>query len=106
MMRTLEFEITDTRLAKAVSCDFKHIVRNSVNFLQCLFRFDGTWNGFAKVVVFVAGFNEYPLLLGEENKCTIPPEVTMREEFEIYLVGKSKDGIVQRTQRVKIEQEV
>lgn len=104
-MRVLEFDVSETTLNKDKRCNFEHIIRNSVNFLQCSFSFDNTWRNFAKVAVFVAGFKEYPVLISD-NKVAIPSEATKREVFSVYVVGQNAKGTKLQTNRIEIEQEV
>ena len=103
-MRVLEFNVSGTTLNKDKRCNFEHIIRNSVNFLQCSFLFDNTWRNFAKVAVFVAGFKEYPVLI-QDNKAAVPSEATKRETFNVYIVGQDVEGTKLQTNRIEIEQE-
>lgn len=104
-MRILEFNIDETLLSKNKNCDFNHIIKNSINFLQCVFNFDSSWKGFVKVAVFNAGYKDYPVLLNNDL-CMIPNEVTKYSSFKLYIVGQNQKGVKIQTKQIKIEQEV
>lgn len=104
-MRDLIFNVNSQRLSKNPRSNFENIIIGSSNYLRCVFVFDYTWNGFKKVAVFfdVENKKEFPVLI-KNSSCMVPDEVSNKEIFGFYLVGK-KDNQKVKTSSIEIEQE-
>ena len=104
-MRNFEFVITKQNLIKSQKSDFSNVTPGSVNYLQCVFKFDYDWNGFTKVANFQKeSKKEYPVLI-KDGRCLIPEEVTKDAgDFSIQVFGKKGDQKIV-TNKVFIEQE-
>lgn len=90
-MRTLKFTIKKQILRKKSDCDFSRIIAGTVGYLYVKFHFDSDWTDCKKAVSFWIGDKEYPVLLDENDSCTVPPEVTATERFDISILGIRPD---------------
>lgn len=102
-MRQLIFDVNMQLIERNKSCDFSNIVRGSNNYLECLFMFDKTWDGYVKVanITDVSG-NEYNCIV-KDNRIVIPQEITQESVMYIKLIGKNKDSKIE-TNKCIIEQ--
>lgn len=103
-MRTLRFNVTGQKLARAPECDFSGIVRGTSGYLKAQFATDGEWNGCKKAAAFYDMFgNEHaaPVIGGE---CEIPKEALGGEIFAVRLTGM-RAGYKITTNKLFIEQE-
>ena len=78
-----------------------YIVSDSINYLQCIFKFSDDWTDFDKTATFKDDSgNAYSILL-ENDQCTVPYEVLSGNKFKVSVFG-SKDGVRITTNEVVV----
>lgn len=106
-MRTLEFRVKKQRLLKKRGCDFSGLVAGSVGYLHAKFYIsDPSWDLCTiKIARFWLEDVEHAMPLDSNNVCLIPDEVLIGKNFEVSVIGVTKDYKIE-TNRIKIKQEV
>lgn len=106
-MRILEFNVTKQRISKKQDCDFTGLVAGSVGYLRAKFYFsEQEWGACkTKIARFWIGDREHAEKLGEDNICTIPPEVLTDRRFKVSVLGVSTDYKIE-TNKINVRQEV
>ena len=78
-----------------------YIVSDSINYLQCTFKFSDDWTDFDKTATFKDDIgNAYSILL-ENDKCFVPYEVLSGNNFKVSVFG-SKDAVRITTNEVVV----
>ncbi len=107
-MRTLSFKVTGQALSKDAECDFSGIQARSSGYLVASFSFDNDWDELRKAAEFHKSRNDdkaYAVLLGDDNTCFVPDEVTDGKSFYIHVVGRNDKTRIE-TNKVRVRQEV
>lgn len=78
-----------------------YIVSDSINYVQCTFKFSEDWTDFVKTAIFKDDIgNAYSILL-ENDKCFVPYEVLSGNNFKVSVFG-SKDAVRITTNEVVV----
>ena len=79
---------------KLICLTNEYIAADTVNYIDCNFKFSDEWNGFIKTAIFSNGAENYSVLL-EDDKCLVPKEV-LSGVFGISVYGTQNDTIYKR----------
>lgn len=60
------------------------VTSGSVNVYQAGFEFSGDWDGLTRTAIFRAGAESRAVLLGDDNRCTVPWEVLGKPNLELF----------------------
>lgn len=93
-MRVLKFIVNGQKLQKDSKCDFSGLVSGSSKWLQAEFVFSPEWDVRQKAASFFSQFQEYPVMLDENNKCMIPDEAVASGPFYVSVTGKEGDSMI------------
>lgn len=106
-MRTLKFIVEDQIIKQDPNCDFSGLVPGTEGYLKAEFSFSSEWVGFAKVIGFfsVMGTEYEPQKLSDDSSCMIPAEALARHKFKIQVMGRRRDGVKIKTNKVTVCQE-
>ena len=83
-MKTLYFNVNEQHIEARGNPE---VVSGTKNYLIASFGFDGTWDGFKKIAIFN---NKYYVQI-QNNKCSIPEEVTKLKVFSVKVAGQRDD---------------
>lgn len=87
-MKTLKFIVQNETIVRDPSCDFTDLKKDSI--VHAKFQFSKEWDGFARVVSFSRGNNEYnPQVLLRGYICEIPKEALNGSFFRMQVIGKN-----------------
>ena len=78
-----------------------YIVSDSINYLQCIFKFSEDWTDFIKTAIFKDDIGNAYSILMENDKCFVPYEVLSGNNFKVSVFG-SKDGVRITTNEVVV----
>ena len=106
-MRTLKFIVEDQIIKPDPSCDFSGLVPGSEGYVRAQFSFSDVWFGLAKVIGFysIMGKEYEPQRLDDKSSCIIPAEALALRKFKIQVMGRCRNGVKIKTNRVTICQE-
>ena len=95
-MRTLLFNVKGQSIYPNSQADISGLVAGTEGYIRAKFRFSDDWNGCVRVVGFYSldGKEFAPQRLDKENSCDIPSEALEYHEFEMRVLGKSKNYII------------
>lgn len=104
-MRILKFIVENQKIKQDPSCDFSGLVAGTEGYLKAEFVFSKEWDGFLKVAAFWSLGRECPPQILKDGKtCLIPTEALKWTDFEVGVVGKTKDCKI-KTDKVRVVQE-
>lgn len=101
-MRTLEFLVNGQKLSK--NGDFTGLVAGSSGYLRCHVSFSKEWDDCVIAASFWIKDEEVPIILDENNDCSVPDEVTANKKFSVSFSGVRLDGYTLTTNKIKIYQ--
>lgn len=78
------------------------VPQGQVQFSVLEFVFDNAWDGMAKLAQFIQGDTVVTNVLIEENKCFVPPNLSIGE-FQIALRGDGASGKIGTVNRLQLE---
>lgn len=104
-MRTLVFKVDGQKLYANSPSDISGLVAGTSGYIKVKFLFSEDWNECVKVVAFnaVSGEEFEPRKLDSENSCYIPDDALQYHEFEMKVLGKSKNYTI-TTRPIRIRQ--
>lgn len=89
-MENLKFSILDM----GIMCSQPEILTYN-KFLKAEFYFSSEWSGRSKTAMFIVGSTAYPMLLDENDTCTVPIEVytTTKYAFQVGVISNDDELI-------------